>query len=71
MPKKTEDKKGSQGQFLSLRIDPLYVSAFDTEIEKRGVNNRNDGIRQLIAAWCRNPEALPIGLSPKQLNQMD
>jgi len=71
MSNKAEEKTNNQGQFLSLRIDPLYVSTFDTEIEKRGVKNRNDGIRQLIAAWCRDPEALAIGLSPKQIKKVE
>lgn len=61
-----KEKTKNTGQFFSLRVDPNHVSAFDMEISKRGIQHRNDGIRQLIAAWCRNPEALAIGLTPPQ-----
>lgn len=65
MAHKTEVKINPHGLFVSLRIEPSFVQVFDEELEKRGMKNRNDGIRQLIAAWCREPDALPIGLNPK------
>ena len=65
MVNKTEAKINTHGLFVSLRIEPSYVEVFDEELGKRGIKNRNDGIRNLIAAWCRTPDALPIGLNPK------
>lgn len=65
MTHKTETKINTHGLFLSLRIEPSFIQVFDEELEKRGMKNRNDGVRQLIAAWCRDPDALSIGLNPK------
>lgn len=46
-----------------LRFPAHYLETFDQEIEKRGIEKRTDAIRQLMAAWMRNPDALPIGFT--------
>lgn len=60
-PEKTEKYTTNS---LFIRFDPRYIKAFEQEIEKRGLSNRTEAVRQLIAAWLHNPEALPIGLPP-------
>lgn len=51
---------------LYVRFPKHYMEAMDVEIERRGLINRTDAIRQLIVAWIKNPEALPIGLIAKK-----
>lgn len=62
-PEKTE-KNSTDALFI--RFDPRYIKALDQEIERRGLSNRTDAIRQLIAAWLHKPDALPIGLPPNK-----
>lgn len=63
---KTEKTEKSTTDALFIRFDPRYIKAFDEEIERRGLSNRTDAIRQLIAAWLHQPNALPIGLPPNK-----
>lgn len=63
--KQQHQEKNNPGIFISLRIDSRFVEAFDEEMDKRGLTSRNEGLRHLIAAWCREPDALAIGLPTK------
>lgn len=62
----TERTDKSSTDAIFIRFDHRYIKALDDEIEKRGLSNRNDAIRQLIAAWLHKPDALPIGLPPNK-----
>lgn len=64
------DRKTDTPDALFIRFDPRYIKALDEEIEKRGLSNRTDAIRQLVAAWLHNPEALPIGLPPSAISEV-
>ena len=56
----------NHGLLVSLRVEPTYLDAFEYELQKRGMK-RNDGIRELISAWCRTPDVLQIGLPVKAI----
>jgi hypothetical protein len=62
---KTTEKNPKHGFLLNMRINPRFIEEFDAEIARRGFLKRNDGLQQLISAWIRNPDALPIGIEPK------
>ena len=50
---------------LNVRLSEKLLTSFDTASLERGMN-LSEGIRQLMVAWLRNPEALPIGLPPSK-----
>lgn len=62
------NKTNSESGVLFIRFEPRYIKAFEQEIKRRGLSNRTEAVRQLIAAWLHNPEALPIGLPPSAIN---
>jgi hypothetical protein len=50
-------------EILFARIEPRTMQTFEAETKARGLT-KCEAMRQIIAAWLRHPEALPIGLPP-------
>jgi hypothetical protein len=52
-----------KSKVLFTRIEPRTMQTFKHEAEARGLT-QCEALRQIISAWLRHPEALPIGLPP-------
>jgi hypothetical protein len=51
-------------EVLFTRIEPRTRQTFQHAAEARGLT-QCEAMRQIISAWLRQPEALPIGLPPQ------
>lgn len=51
-------------EVLFTRIELRTMQAFELAVQARGLS-KCDAMRQIISAWLRQPEALPIGLPPQ------
>lgn len=58
-------KQSKKSEVLFIRIEPRIMKAFENEAQARGLN-KCEAVRQIIAAWLRQPEGMPIGLSPQE-----
>lgn len=54
--------KPNKTEVLFIRVEPRMLNAFEQEIKARGLN-KCEAVRQIIIAWLRQPEVLPIGLT--------
>lgn len=51
-------------EVLFTRIEPRTMQTFTQAAQARGLT-KCEATRQIISAWLRQPEALPIGLQPQ------
>jgi metal-responsive CopG/Arc/MetJ family transcriptional regulator len=49
---------------LLITADQRLLVAFNEILQQRGIKNRQEGIRQLMTIFVRQPEMFPIGLKP-------
>lgn len=59
-----DQNKPNKTEVLFIRVEPRTLEAFEQEVTVRGLN-KCEAARQLIAAWLRQPEVIPLGL-PRQ-----
>ena len=59
-----EQIKANKTDVLFIRVEPRTLKAFEQEVEARGLN-KCEAVRQIITAWLRQPEVMPIGLPPQ------
>lgn len=46
---------------LNIRLQPMLMRQYEHACEARGLNP-SEATRELISAWLRHPDALPIGI---------
>jgi hypothetical protein len=56
-----EAKSTRKSRILFIRIQPALMEQFEREAEARGLNP-SEASRELISAWLRQPDQLPIGI---------
>ncbi|WP_035382516.1 ribbon-helix-helix domain-containing protein [Ferriphaselus sp. R-1] len=54
-------KSTQKSRILFVRIQPVLMEQFEREAEARGLNT-SEATRELISAWLRQPDQLPIGI---------
>jgi len=64
----TQNKKHFKNRILFTRVGDRTLGIFDYLVEARGLR-RSEAMRQIIEAWMRQPETLPIG-SPIGMKSM-
>lgn len=57
----SQGKSTQKSRVLLTRIQPALMESFKREAEIRGLNP-SEATRELISAWLRQPDLLPIGI---------
>lgn len=60
----TQAKQHFKSSVLFTRVGDRTMKRFDRLAGERGLG-RSEAMRQIIEAWMRQPETLPIGLQPE------
>lgn len=59
----TQKNPPHKTEVLFTRIEARTMQIFEDETKARGLT-KCEAMRQIISAWLRHPEALPIGVPP-------
>jgi len=61
LPEYLKGKGTRKSRTLNVRLQPMLMRQYEGACELRGLNP-SEATRELIAAWLRQPETMPIGV---------